>query len=233
MPTSPDPAVSRPLKIYGVPFSVHTRKILLAARLKGLPYELVPVVPVIPDNPPADWRRISPTGLIPALDDAGYVLADSTAIALYLERKRPAPPILPAELSAYGRALFLDAWAGTALFRAVVHPIFHNQVVAPAIYQRPGDPAAITAALTQAAPEAFGYLEGLAPRDFLIGDALSLADLAITSNLLTLAYLGHHVDAARFPALAAYFQRQLASPLVAAAIEEERPFVEQIGRAHV
>jgi glutathione S-transferase len=34
------------LKIYGVPLSVHTRKVIVVARLKGLPYEVVPVVPV-------------------------------------------------------------------------------------------------------------------------------------------------------------------------------------------
>ena len=41
------------LKILGVPVSVHTRKVIVAAQAKGLPFEVVPVVPVIPDNPPA------------------------------------------------------------------------------------------------------------------------------------------------------------------------------------
>ena len=55
------------LKIYGVPISVHTRKVIVAALAKDLPHEVVPVVPVIPDNPPANWRQLSPTGKIPAL----------------------------------------------------------------------------------------------------------------------------------------------------------------------
>lgn len=53
------------IKVYGVPFSVHTRKVIVALRLKGIPYEVVPVVPVNPATLPKDWRRISPTGLIP------------------------------------------------------------------------------------------------------------------------------------------------------------------------
>jgi glutathione S-transferase len=216
------------MKIYGVPFSVHTRKVLLAARLKQLPYEVVPVVPVIPDSPPPDWRRISPTGLIPAIDDGGYLLADSTVIALYFERKAPTPPLLPEDAHDYARALFFDAWAGSALFRQVVHPIFHNQVLSPAIHQRPGDAKAIDAALHGAAPDAFRYLESQAPGEFLVGARLSLADLAVVSNLLVFHYLGHRLDAGRFPRLAAYFQRHLTSPLIAEAIAQERPFVERM-----
>ena len=41
------------LKIYGVPVSVHTRKVLIVAALKGLAHEVIPVVPVIPGNPPS------------------------------------------------------------------------------------------------------------------------------------------------------------------------------------
>ena len=49
------------LKIYGVPISVHTRKVIVAARWKQMSYELQPVVPVIPGNPPANWRdRLRP-----------------------------------------------------------------------------------------------------------------------------------------------------------------------------
>ena len=40
------------LKIYGVPISVHTRKVIVAALHKGLSFEVIPVVPVIPDKLP-------------------------------------------------------------------------------------------------------------------------------------------------------------------------------------
>ena len=74
------------LKIYGVPISVHTRKVIVVALAKDLPHEVVPVVPVIPDNPPANWRQLSPTGKIPALSDGDFTIADSAAICAYLER---------------------------------------------------------------------------------------------------------------------------------------------------
>lgn len=216
------------MKIYGIPLSVHTRKVIAAATLKALPFELDIVIPVMPGNPPANWREISPTGLIPAIEDDGFILADSTAIIHYLERKHPTPALLPEEARALGLALFLDAWAGFALFHAVVHPIFTNRITNPHIRKRPADQSAIDAALERAAPEAFTYLESLGPQDFLVGGTLSLADLAVVSNLIMFHYLGCRIDK-RFPRLDAYFRRQIASPIFRGIIEAERPFAEQMG----
>ena len=50
------------LKIYGVPISVHTRKVIVVALAKELAHEVVPVVPVIPDNPPAELASAQPDG---------------------------------------------------------------------------------------------------------------------------------------------------------------------------
>jgi glutathione S-transferase len=216
------------MKIYGVPLSVHTRKVMVAARLKGVPLDLQVVIPVVPGNPPANWREISPTGLIPAIEDDGFRLADSTAIVQYLERRHPSPALLPADDKALGAALFLDAWAGTALFRNVVHPIFHNQVVNLNIRKIAASQAAIDAAMNEAAPEAFGYLERRASAAFLVGGNLSIADLAVVSNLIVFHYLGKRIDD-RFPRLQAYFQRHLASPVMKAALAEEKPYVTQMG----
>jgi glutathione S-transferase len=222
-------ASHKTMTIYGVPLSVHTRKVILIARIKSIPHQVTPVIPVIPSNPPPAWRTLSPTGLIPAIDDNGYVLADSTAIAHYLERKVPEPALVPGKPEDCGRALFLDAWAGDVLFRKIVHPIFHNQVVSPNIHNRPGDAAVIDTALGKTAPEAFGYLEGIAGDGFLIGGRLSIADLAVVSNLVTFHYLGHRIDAARHPRLAAYFRRHLDSSPLRAALADEAPFVDNLG----
>jgi glutathione S-transferase len=68
------------LKIYGVPVSVHTRKAIVVAIAKSLPHEVVPIVPVVPNNPPPNWLEVSPTGKIPALADGDFVVSDSAAM---------------------------------------------------------------------------------------------------------------------------------------------------------
>lgn len=65
------------LKIHGVPFSAHTRKVIIAALEKGIPYEIVPVIPL---KPPPGWTELSALGLIPAIQDADIALADSSVI---------------------------------------------------------------------------------------------------------------------------------------------------------
>ena len=217
------------LKIYGVPISVHTRKVIVAARLKALPFELQPVVPVIPDNPPANWRELSPTGKIPVLQDGDFTLADSAAICAYLERKQPQPPLYPSDIQAYGRALWLEQYAGGTLFRDVVHPLFHEVFVHPKVKGIATDTARIDQVLTGAMPDVLGYLDSLADAPFLAGPALSVADVAVVSNLVTMQYIGFALERVRFPRLAHLFDRVIRIPAITEALHAEQPVVQQMG----
>lgn len=216
-------------KIHGVPISVHTRKVIVTALHKGLPYELIPVVPVIPGNPPPNWRTLSPTGKIPVLSDGDdFHLADSAAICAYLERRHPQPPLYPADAREFARALSLEQYAG-ALFAEVVRPLFHETFVNPNIRKQPVDAALVERVLDQSAPAMFGHLDGLADGSFLVGDALSIADISVVSNLLTYRYLGFELDGARFPQLARLFERVLREPALQQALRAERPVVQSMG----
>jgi len=217
------------LKIHGVPISVHTRKVIVAARLKGLSFEVVPVVPVIPDNPPPNWRALSPTGKIPVLCDGDYTLADSAAICAYLERVQPAPSLYPADARRHGHALWLEQYAGGTVFRDVVHPLFNEVFVQPKVKGIATDPARIDDVLSRVLPEVFGYLEAVSGGRFLAGDAPSVADLAVMSNLTTMQYIGFALERARFPKLAALYERVLRVPAVSAALQAEQPVVQQMG----
>jgi glutathione S-transferase len=216
------------LKIYGVPLSVHTRKVIVAALAKDLPHEIVPVVPVIPGNPPPDWRTISPTGKIPAITDGDFRLADSAAICAYFERLKPGPPLYPADPRDYATALSFEQYAGT-LFADVVRPLFHETVVHPKIRQIASDRIRIDSVLQVAVPEMFGHLDAALRSDYLAGDALSIADIAVASNLVTYRYLGFDPYRERFPRLGEHFDRVLAHPAMREALQRERPFVDSMG----
>lgn len=217
------------LRIYGVPLSVHTRKALITATHKNVEYTLEVVIPVVPNQPPSDWAALSPTGLIPVIKDGDYTLADSTAIALYLERKQPSPSILPADVGQYGRALWFDAYAGGTLFRHVVHPLFHQSVVAPNIKKVPTDRSVIDKVLTEVGPKIFGYLESQIDGKFLVGRSLTLADVAVASNLLVYQYCGFTIDADRCPKLIRYFREIIGVDVFQKALALEKPFAEQMG----
>ena len=215
------------LKIYGVPISVHTRKVIVVALTKGLEYENLPVVPVIPGSPPANWRELSPTGKIPVLAEDDFTLSDSAAICTYLDRRFPQPAVYPNDPRDHARALSLEQYAGN-LFSEVVRPLFHETIVHPRIRNLPSDPQRIQDVLTRVVPEQFGYLDGQLRGDWLVGDSPTVADFALASNLITYRYLGFDLYDERFPRLAAHFGRTLQLPALRAALERERPAVDSM-----
>jgi glutathione S-transferase len=214
------------LKIYGVPISVHTRKVLVAARAKKIPFENVPVIPFAP---PADWDTLSPTGKIPVAVDGDFTLPDSSVICAYLERLHPAPALYPAEPRAQARALWLEEYADGTLFREVVHGLFFQKVIRPNILKQPSDAAAVAALEDQAMPKAFDYLESAAASGELAAERLGIGEIAVVSNLVNLRYLGYAIDARRHPKLAALFRRQTALPAMAATLAAEQPVAAQMG----
>lgn len=216
------------LKIYGVPISVHTRKVIVVALAKDLPHEVIPVVPVIPDNPPPNWRQLSPTGKIPALANGDFTIGDSAAICAYLERLRPDLPVYPQPAREYALALSLEQYAGT-LFREVVHPLFHETVVHPKIRNVPTDQNKVDEVLAKAVPETFGYLDSIAGAEFLVGKILSIADIAVASNLTTYQYIGFDLHRARFPRLAALYDRIIRQPPMREALRREKAAVASMG----
>jgi glutathione S-transferase len=216
------------LKIYGVPISVHTRKVIVVALAKDLPHEVVPVVPVIPDNPPPNWRQLSPTGKIPALSDGDFTIGDSAAICAYLERIRPERPLYPQPAREYAMALSLEQYAGT-LFRDVVHPLFHETVVHPKMRNIPTDQSKVDDVLAKAVPEIFGYLDGIAGADFLVGKAMSIADIAVVSSLTTYQYIGFDLYRTRYPRLAGLYDRIVRQPAMLEALRREKDVVASMG----
>ena len=111
------------LKLYGVARSRASRNIWFLGEL-GEPYERVPVIqgyrladaaaPGAPLNTESPaFRAVCPTGLIPCLEEDGFVLFESLAINLHLARTRggalgPAGPKEEAE------AAMWSLWAATA-----------------------------------------------------------------------------------------------------------------------
>lgn len=217
------------LTIHGVPLSVHTRKAIVTAILKQVDYKFEVVIPVIPGNPPANWDTLSPTGLIPVIQDGDFTLGDSTAICLYLEKKHPAPSVLPDGYRNYGRALWFDAYAGGTIFRHLVHPLFAQTVVGPNINKVPTDQAVISHVLDHVRPKIFAYLESQIAGKYLVGDTMTLADIAIASNFVVYQYMGFEIDGGRYPKLAKYLRGIMATASFQRALADEKPFVEQMG----
>jgi maleylacetoacetate isomerase len=100
------------VKLYAYFRSSASYRVRIALNLKGLPYEVVPVNLVRSggEQLSAEYRRISPDALVPALVDEGTALTQSLAIIEYLEETHPKPPLLPGDAAdrAYVRGIALS-----------------------------------------------------------------------------------------------------------------------------
>jgi glutathione S-transferase len=87
--------------------------------------------------------------------------------------------------------------------------------------------AAAEAAERDELPPILDYLEKVVPNDdgYLVGDGLTLADIAVASPFANLRHTETKVDADRYPRTAAYVGRILARSSFAQWIERETAFL--------
>ena len=211
--------------LYGSSLSPFVRKVLAFAAEKGIELD---VHPVGPGDPNPDFRAASPFGKMPALADGDYRLADSSAIIHYLEALKPDPALIPADAKLRGKTIWYDEFADTILAGCGAK-MFFNRVVAPRFMNRPGDDAAADKAEREELPPILDYLETVVPDGdgYLVGDGLTLADIAVASPFANLGHLGCDLGQARHPRTCAYVERILARPSFAPWIERETAFLER------
>ena len=199
--------------LYGIDLSTFTRKVRLALAEKGIGYRLE-AAPM----GSAKVRALNPLGRIPVYEADGFAIPDSSVIIAYLERMHPERPLYPADAKLFARALWLEEYADTRLREATV-PFFAERVVKPVFMNKPGDVAALAKALP-ARDEAFDYLESqLNGLEFLVGHALTVADVATGAQLITYQQGGGELDA--WPRLARYLGSLLQRPAWAEILAEE------------
>ena len=207
--------------VYGSSFSPFVRKTLAFAAEKGVQVELKPVG--LGSRDP-EFRAASPFGKIPGFRDGDFAISDSTAIVTYLEAKFPNPALLPAEPADRARAIWYEEFADTILI-ACMGKMFFNRFVMPRFMGKEGDLAAADQAEREELPPLLDYLEGVLPTSgYLVGDRLTLADLAVASPFVNLEHVGFFVDAATHPKIAAYLKAIHARPSFATWIAQEKAF---------
>ena len=209
--------------LYGSSLSPFVRKVLAFAGEKGIQLDSQPVGP---GDPNPDFRAASPFGKMPAFADGDYRLADSSAIIHYLEAKHPEPALIPADPKLRGMVIWFDEFADTMLAGCGAK-MFFNRVVSPRFLNRPGDENVAAIAERDELPPILDYLESVVPGEegYLVGDGLTLADIAVASPFANLGHLGCELDRRRHGRTALYVERILARPSFAPWIERETAFM--------
>ena len=164
------------ITLLGLRISVYTRIASLALQEKNIDYELREVDIFADSGPPPDYLALNPFGTIPTLLHDELVLYETAAINRYIDEISPGAslqPSIPTERARMNQIIgMLDSYA----YRPMVWDVYVQRVVIPTAGGE-ADEACISAAL----PGLRDVLEQLehwrGERGFLVGQALTLADL--------------------------------------------------------
>jgi len=202
------------ITLYQFSTSPFTEKVRRARNYKRLPFAVNEVVRARVAE--GDYRHVSPTGKFPAIQDGDQVVWDSTDIIHHLEEAHDGPALVPpaARDSALGHAM--EDWAYECLYFYEMTMRLaweHNLDAALDEFAQslPGIPKPqlktmimqATSQLTEAqgvgrkprsqvvadVERHFRALDGMLDgRSWLVGEALSFADLAVLGQLSALRY---------------------------------------------
>jgi len=197
---------SAAVQIIGSYLSPYVRKVLVVLDLKGLRYEIDPIVPFLGDD---RFSALSPIRRIPVLIDDATTLSDSTVICEYLEERHPAPALLPRGAAERARARWLEEFADTRMGEVFIWRLFNQVAIKPFVWGEPTDPQVIERTLREDVPPVLDYLEGQVPADgFLFGD-VSIADIAIATFFRNAAFARFRIDPTHWPRTAGFVERVL------------------------
>ena len=89
------------ITLYSIPESLYSAKLRIVMRMKQIPFEVLPP----PGGYGSDaYKEVVPAGTVPAILHDGFVLADSEAIAEYLNEVFEEPQMLPGDAKERARA---------------------------------------------------------------------------------------------------------------------------------
>jgi glutathione S-transferase len=202
------------LELYQFELSQYSEKVRLILDYKGLEYRKIEVTPGV-----GQIELMQKTGKrqVPVLKDGDTYVADSTAIAFYLDQKYPERPIIPDDPVAKGQCLLIEEWADESIGikgrKALIGALNQNQNFRTAVLPKqtpdflktivsaiPGDLLDVLGtgvglggdAVKEAKKSLQQDLEALClileNRPYLVGDTPTLADLAVAGLSMILKF---------------------------------------------
>lgn len=204
------------LHLYHYGLSPNSQKVRLVLAEKRLPWTSHPIDIRRGEQRTDAYRRVNPNGLVPTLVDDGVIHIESSDIMEHLDARTPGPTLRPA-----GGAERLQMRQWVARQESLLRPleILSREFLLPAIDGAPAPrPARSTVAgavraIEQALAEVNRLLEG---RTWMVGDAMSLADIAWVVVVHRVELLGFPTW--QYPALRRWYRRMRRRPSFVEAI---------------
>src|SRR5882757_6829764 len=217
------------ITVYGFWRSIASFRVRVALRLKGLPFEEIPIDILSGEQFKPGYEAVNAERVVPTFIHDGHSIFQSLAIIEYLDDIQPTPRLIPedAKERAYARSLALITIADA-------HPL-----VTPRLRKH----LATTFGADAKAVEDWGRhwtTEGLATYErllarrpaapFALGAEPGLADICIAGHVVTAQYVKLELSA--FPAVAGLADRCFKLPAFATSHPFEQPGYKTARAAH-
>jgi len=163
------------LKIWGRLSSVNVQKVVWCADELGLSYERIDAGAAFGIVNTAQFLAKNPNGLVPVIEEDGFVLYESNAIVRYLAARDGPGSLWPEELRARADADRWMEWQSTSYTPAMLQAFLNLVRTAPP--QR--DPAAIEASRAKTEKLTAIVDAHLAHRRYLTGERFTPADIVV------------------------------------------------------
>jgi glutathione S-transferase len=194
------------LKIWGRTNSVNVKKALWAAEELGLKYERIDAGMQFGVNKTPEYLGMNPTGLVPTIDDGGFVLWESHAIVRYLAAKHGAGTLWPNDLRVRADA---DRWMDWthSFSREFQRPVFWPLVRTP---PEKRDLKAIEEACRKCGELLAIPDQNLSKKPYLAGSNFTMGDIPLGCHVQL--WMRLPIERPRQPNLEAWFNRLCGRP---------------------
>ncbi|MBL4869602.1 MAG: glutathione S-transferase family protein [Robiginitomaculum sp.] len=169
------------LNIYGHFLSPPTNIVRLCVSYLGLPHEYIHVDLQKGEQSSPEYLKINPAGRVPALEDDGFLLSQSSAICKYMCGLSGPSDFYPEDLQSQAKVNQWSDFAGKHIMPAMGR-LFFNKIVAGMIGAEI-DKGAIKTGEAMLARDLPLIEDVLKSREFLAGDKLTLADITLIAGL--------------------------------------------------
>jgi glutathione S-transferase len=163
------------MRIWGRLSSVNVQKVVWCANELGLTYERIEAGGKFGRNDSREYLAMNPNGLVPVLEDEGFVLWESNAIVRYLCAREANTTLWPGELRARADVDRWMDWQATA-FTPAMGPAFWQLIRTPEAQR---DPAVVEASRAKSEKCAAILEAQLADRAYLCGERFTAADVVV------------------------------------------------------
>jgi maleylacetoacetate isomerase len=217
------------IRVYGFWRSIASFRVRVALRLKGLPFEEIPIDILSGEQFQPEYAAVNAERVLPTFIHDGHSIFQSLAIIEYLDDIQPQPRLMPVDAreKAYARSLALMTIAD-------VHPLTVPRVRNHLVKAFNADAKAVEEWGKHWTTEGLATYERMlaqrAPSPFALGAEPGLADICIAGQVVGAHYL--KLDLGAYPVVAALADRCFAIPAFATSHPFEQPGFKTATKLH-